>query len=132
MTQILETHGGSHMLKYIWPWNWPSDLEVDVKSPKNFQKWIVQAKSSENEVLHLFLALFGENHIFAYLTLKLTFWPWNWPSVFKDDSKSQNWYQKWILQSKLHKNEVLQLFLPLFVEKSYLTLKLNFDLEFTP
>ena len=120
------------MLKYIWPWNWPSDLEVGVKSQKNCQKWILQSKSRENEVLHLFLALFGENHIFAYLTLKLTFWPWNWPSVFKDDSKSQNWYQEWILQSKLHKNEVLQLFLPLFVEKSYLTLKLNFDLEFTP
>ena len=37
--------------------------------------------------------------------------------------------QIWILQSKLHKNEVLELFLPLFVEKSYLTLKLNFDFE---
>ena len=34
---------------------------------------IYQSKSHENEVLHNFLALFGKNHIFDYLTFKLTF-----------------------------------------------------------
>ena len=34
-----------------------------------------------------------------------------------------------IAQSKSHENEVLHLFLASFVEKSYLTLKLTFDLK---
>ena len=33
------------------------------------------------EALHIILALFVENSIFAYLNLKLTFWPWRWPWV---------------------------------------------------
>ena len=32
---------------------------------------------------HMFLALFVKNGIFAYLPLKLTFWPWRWPDVIK-------------------------------------------------
>ena len=31
----------------------------------------------------MFLSLFGKNCIFAYLTLKLSFWPWRWPWVIK-------------------------------------------------
>ena len=31
----------------------------------------------------MFLALFVKKGIFAYLTLKLTFWPWKWPWVIK-------------------------------------------------
>ena len=30
------------------------------------------SKKHENEILHMFLALSGKNHIFDYLTLKLT------------------------------------------------------------
>ena len=29
------------------------------------------------------LALIGKNGIFAYSTLKLTFWPWKWPWIIK-------------------------------------------------
>ena len=35
--------------------------------------FIYQSKPHENEVLQNFSALFGENHIFHYLTFKLTF-----------------------------------------------------------
>ena len=31
----------------------------------------------------MFLALFVKKRIFAYLTLKLTFWPWRWPYIIK-------------------------------------------------
>ena len=31
----------------------------------------------------MFLVLFGENIIFDYLTLKLTFWHWRWPQIMK-------------------------------------------------
>ena len=31
----------------------------------------------------MFTALFVKKGIFAYLTLKLTFWPWRWPYVIK-------------------------------------------------
>ena len=44
----------------------------------------------------------------------------------------KNTKKKWIFQSKLHQNEVLHLFLLLFDEESYVTFKLNFDLEFCP
>ena len=40
---------------------------------KQYHEMIYQSKSHENEVLHMFLALFGKNKIFDYLTLKLTF-----------------------------------------------------------
>ena len=36
-----------------------------------------------------------------------------------------------IAQSESHENEILHLFLASFVEKSYLTLQLTFDLEYT-
>ena len=31
----------------------------------------------------MFLSLFGKNCIFAYLTLKFSFWPWRWPWVIE-------------------------------------------------
>ena len=40
---------------------------------KIVQEMDYTVKSHENEVLHMFLALFDKNGIFAYLTLKLTF-----------------------------------------------------------
>ena len=42
-----------------------------------------QSKSHEKKVLHMFLALIVKNCIFAYLTLKLTFWPWRWLWIIK-------------------------------------------------
>ena len=62
----------------FWPWNWQYDLEDDIESPKQYNKWIVRSTSHEKEVLHMFLALLVRNDIFAYLTLKLIFWPWRW------------------------------------------------------
>ena len=50
---------------------------------KKYHKWIFQTKSHEKEVLHMFLAWFVKNGNFAYLTLKLTFWPWKGPWVMK-------------------------------------------------
>ena len=41
------------------------DLEDNLKSPKSYEK-------------DIFLALLVKNHIFAHLTLKLTYWPWKW------------------------------------------------------
>ena len=35
---------------------------------------IYQPKSHENEVLHMFLALFDKNQILDYLTLQLAIW----------------------------------------------------------
>ena len=74
---------------YIWrpfcflPWQCPFGLEDDLGSPKKYHKGIFQTKSNEKEVLHMFLALFVKKGIFAYLTLKLTFWPWRWPYIIK-------------------------------------------------
>ena len=50
---------------------------------QQYHKWIFQTKSHEKEVLHMFLARFVNNGTFAYLTLKLTFWPWKLPWIMK-------------------------------------------------
>ena len=42
-----------------------------------------QTKSHAKDVLHMSLAVFVKNGIFAYLTLKLSFWPWRWPWIIK-------------------------------------------------
>ena len=70
---------------HIWPWNWPFDLEDNPKLSKYYQRRIFQSKSHRKGVLglHLFLPLLVRNHIFAYLTLKLTQWPWKLPFIIK-------------------------------------------------
>ena len=52
------------------------DLEMDFSTLKmtfNHENSTRNGLPSENEVLHMFLALFDKNGIFAYLTLKWTF-----------------------------------------------------------
>ena len=63
-------------------WNDLSTLKM-ILNQQNNTKWIFQTKSHEKEVLHMFLAWFVKNDKFAYLTLKLTFWPWKRPWVMK-------------------------------------------------
>ena len=70
-------------------------------------------------VLHLFLGkLVGniifdlENHIFAYLTITFTFWPWGWPLIIKIVQLNL------IFQSKTHQKEVLHLLLFAFVKNN--------------
>ena len=53
------------------------DIEGVLELVKYYQKYIFQLKSHQQEVFNLFQYAFVKNHIFAYLTLKLTFWPWN-------------------------------------------------------
>ena len=83
-----------YLLKnHIWPWNigghfvlnLVNDLSTSMMTLDHRHNAVMhfQTKSHEKEVLHMFQALIVKNGIFAYLTLKLTFWPWRWPWIIK-------------------------------------------------
>ena len=75
----LEISGGHFVLNLV------NDLSI-TKMTLDYQYNTVmhfQTKSHEKEVVHMFLALIVKNCIFAYLNLKLTFWPWRWPWIIK-------------------------------------------------
>ena len=51
----------------------PYTLKVTLNHKHNTIKRIYQSQFHENEVLHNFCTLCGKNHIFYYLTFRLTF-----------------------------------------------------------
>ena len=60
-----------------------SALKMTLDHQNNTINGFFRQNPTKKEVLHMFLALFVKKRIFAYLTLKLTFWPWRWPYIIK-------------------------------------------------
>ena len=100
--------------------NWHFDLEDDPESQKQYHKCIVQSKTLEREVLYKFqykLYLFKILFLFIYLEIELLILK----LIFNHDFLVQITWKR-----------ALNLFLPLFVEKSYLILTFTFTLRVHP